>query len=159
MDHTPQPESKHGSEVPIFSVSTAEEDDDVEEYVEEEEYDDDDDPRTLEEVSKDISKLHERIKAIKVGLNAALQAIEDSEKANRIHRSKTSKKVSRITSKVKVMSGIKKVSWMTSSRQPRSKSSMRKRRMLLPPKLHKRSSNKTSRTKIRLDQYLSRIWR
>ena len=53
MDQTPQRESKHDSEVPIFSVSTAEDDEDVEEYVEEEEDEDlEDDPRTPEEVSR-----------------------------------------------------------------------------------------------------------
>ena len=103
MDHTPQPESKHDSEVPIFSVSTAEEDDDVEEYVEEEEYEVDDDPRTMEEVSQDMSTIEDNIKTLRKGLNAALQAIEDRDKANKLHRSKMRAELTALASKVEMV--------------------------------------------------------
>ena len=63
MDNTPQQESKHDSEVPIFSASTAEEDDDVDEYVEEEEdedleaYDEETYEQSLDELAKEIRTL------------------------------------------------------------------------------------------------------
>ena len=103
MDHTPQPESKHDSEVPIFSVSTAEEDDDVEEeYVEEEEdedlddYDEESYELSLAELSNEIRQFRKFKKTV----NSLSSAFDHFDRTSKAFRARTKKEITTLAAKV-----------------------------------------------------------